>query len=96
MCNNFRYPNCPLLTIFVVLAACIVSFTWFIERGYDRITACKKWNQYGSKKLLLLILLPVKVSHAYKCQIVNILIKTVMYFILLNNKSINKDMYETN
>jgi len=38
------------LTIFVVLAACIASFTWFIERGYDRIATMQRMEKIWEQK----------------------------------------------
>lgn len=39
-----------VLTIFVVLAACIASFTWFIERGYDRIATMQRMEKIWEQK----------------------------------------------
>ncbi|EMJ9777262.1 tRNA modification GTPase [Morganella morganii] len=38
------------LTIFFVLAVCIGVFTWFIERGYDRIAAMQRMETVWEKK----------------------------------------------
>lgn len=38
------------LTIFVVLAVCIASFTWFIERGYDRIATMQRMEKIWEQK----------------------------------------------
>jgi len=38
------------MTIFFVLAVCIASFTWFIDRGYDRIVAMQSKEIEWQKK----------------------------------------------
>ncbi|MDE1488512.1 tRNA modification GTPase [Xenorhabdus bovienii] len=38
------------MTIFFVLAVCIASFTWFIERGYDRIVAMQRMEMVWEQK----------------------------------------------
>ncbi|MEQ5727659.1 tRNA modification GTPase [Providencia vermicola] len=38
------------LTIFIVVAVCIASFTWFIDRGYARIAAMQRMEAVWEKK----------------------------------------------
>lgn len=38
------------MTIFFVLAVCIASFTWFIDRGYDRIAAMQSMEAQWQRK----------------------------------------------
>jgi len=39
-----------VMTIFFVLAVCIASFTWFIDRGYDRIAAMQSMEAQWQRK----------------------------------------------